>query len=138
VVRESGCPTAPVARDVGITPNLLRRWKQAGAGDPVESFPGKELARLKQELVSVTQERDCLTSVAAYFAQPSPGDIRPFVIMRGGSDNADVLSPSLSPSGYYAGGRSFGESSDSDESATGRRIRVIHAASRQTYGSPQF
>ncbi|MDQ6734307.1 MAG: transposase [Nitrospirota bacterium] len=68
LVIESGRPTAQVARDLGLTPNLLRRWKQQVARDPVESFPGKgrrkpheeELARLKRELVRVTQERDCL------------------------------------------------------------------------------
>ncbi|PYX63041.1 MAG: IS3 family transposase, partial [Acidobacteria bacterium] len=55
------------ARDLGITPNLLRRWKQEVADDPVTAFPGKgrrkpheeEFARLKRELARVTQERDC-------------------------------------------------------------------------------
>jgi transposase-like protein len=28
LVMESGRPTAQVARDLGITPNVLRRWKQ--------------------------------------------------------------------------------------------------------------
>jgi transposase len=72
-------PTAQVARDLGITPNLLWRWKQEVAGDPVSAFPGKgrrkpheeELARLKRDLARVTQERDFLKSVAAYFAKPS-------------------------------------------------------------------
>jgi transposase len=68
------------AAALGLTPNLLRRWKQEVAGDPVDAFPGKgrrkpheeELARLKRDLARVTQERDFLTSVAAYFATPSP------------------------------------------------------------------
>lgn len=72
-------PTAQGARDLGITPNLLRRWKHEVAGDPVSAFPGKgrrkpheeELARLKRDLARVTQERDFLKSVAAYFAKPS-------------------------------------------------------------------
>jgi transposase len=80
LVRESGRPTAQVARDLGITPNLLRRWKQEVVGDPVSAFPGKgrrkpheeELARLKRDLARVTQERDFLKSVAAYFAKPLP------------------------------------------------------------------
>ena len=62
-----GHQTAQVARDLGITPNLLRRWKQEVADDQVTAFPGKgrrkphdeELARLKRELARVTQERDC-------------------------------------------------------------------------------
>jgi transposase len=72
-------PTAQVARDLGLTPNLLRRWKQEVSGDPVAAFPGKgrrkpheeELARLKRDLARVTQERDFLKSVAADFAKPS-------------------------------------------------------------------
>ncbi|MDQ6735349.1 MAG: transposase [Nitrospirota bacterium] len=80
LVTESGHPTAQVARDLGLTPNLLRRWKQEVGGDPVAAFPGKgrrtpheeELARLKRDLARVTQERDFLQSVAAYFAKPSP------------------------------------------------------------------
>ena len=59
-------PTAQVARDLGITLNLLRRWKQEITGDPIAAFPGKkrpkpheeELVRLTQELARVTEERD--------------------------------------------------------------------------------
>ena len=32
---EGGHPTAQGARDLGLTPNLLRRWKQEVAGDSV-------------------------------------------------------------------------------------------------------
>ena len=79
LVTAGGHPTAQVAWDLGLTPNLLRRWKQDVAGDPVAAFPGKgrrkpheaELARLQRDLARVTQERDCLNSVATYFAKPS-------------------------------------------------------------------
>ena len=62
LVAAGGHPTAQVARSLGITPNLLRRWKQEVAGDPVAAFPGKgrrkpheeELARLKREVARVT------------------------------------------------------------------------------------
>ena len=80
LVTEGTHSTAQVARDLGLTPNLLRRWKQEVGGDPVTAFPGKgrrkphaeELARLKRDRARVTQERDFLKSVAAYFAKPSP------------------------------------------------------------------
>jgi transposase len=80
LVTAGGHPTAQVARDLDIMPNLLRRWTQEVAGDPVAAFPGKgrrkpheeELVRLKRDLARVTQERDFLKSVAAYFAKPSP------------------------------------------------------------------
>ena len=59
-------PTAQVARDLGITLNMLRRWKQEITGDPIAAFPGKkrrkpheeELARLTQELARMTEEWD--------------------------------------------------------------------------------
>ena len=80
LVTEGTHSTAQVARDLGLTPNLLRRWKQEVGDDPVTAFPGKgrrkpheeELARLKRDLARVTQERDFLKSVAAYFAKVSP------------------------------------------------------------------
>ena len=46
LVTESGHPTAQVARDLGLTPNLLRRWKQEVAGDPVAAFPARDGANL--------------------------------------------------------------------------------------------
>ena len=74
-----GHPTAQVVWEFGLTPNLLRRWTQEVAGDPGAVFHGKgrrtpheeELARLKRDLARVTQERDFLNSVSAYFATPS-------------------------------------------------------------------
>ena len=61
---ESGHPTLQIGRELGLTPNLLRRWRQEVAGDPVAAFPGKgrrnpheeELARLKRDLARVTQD----------------------------------------------------------------------------------
>ena len=52
--------------------------QQEVGGDPVAAFPGKrrrkpheeELTRLKRDLARVTQKRDLLKSVAAYFAKP--------------------------------------------------------------------
>ena len=41
LVTVGGHPTAQVARDLGITPNLLRRWKQEVTGDLLAAFPGK-------------------------------------------------------------------------------------------------
>ncbi|WHZ21003.1 MAG: hypothetical protein OJF47_000115 [Nitrospira sp.] len=77
---ESGHATAQVAQNLGLTPNLLRRWKQKSAGNPSAAFPGKgrrkpheeELAWLKRELVRLTQERDFLKFVAAYFTKAPP------------------------------------------------------------------
>jgi transposase len=80
LVAGNGHPTAQVARELGLPPNLFRRWTQAVASDPVAAFPGKgrrtpheaERARLKRDLARVTQERDFFKRVAAYCAEPSP------------------------------------------------------------------
>jgi transposase len=80
LVAENGHPTAQVARELGLPPNLFRRWTQEVASDPVAAFPGtgrrnphdEERARLQRDLARVTQERDFFKSVAAYCAKPSP------------------------------------------------------------------
>lgn len=81
-VTAGGHPTAPVARDLGITPNLLRRWTHEVAGEPVAAFPSQgrrkphdeELARLKRDWARVTQERELF--------QPCGGVLRHAVGMR--------------------------------------------------------
>src|SRR3990172_7125495 len=57
-----------VARNLGISANVLSRWKRQMTDDPAFAFPGKgylkpvdeELRRLKKELRDVTEERDIL------------------------------------------------------------------------------
>ena len=66
LVTDGGHPTAQVARDLGITPNLLRCRTQAVTGDPVAAFPGKgrrkphdeELTRFTREWAGVRHARD--------------------------------------------------------------------------------
>ena len=66
LVTDGGHPTAQVARDLGITPNLLRRRTQAVTGDPVAAFPGKgrrkphdeELTHFTREWAGVRHGRD--------------------------------------------------------------------------------
>jgi transposase len=70
-----------VAEDLGITENMLWRWRKehrdAGAG----SFPGQgnrqpgneleeKLRKLEQELHTVKMERDILKKAVAIFSQP--------------------------------------------------------------------
>lgn len=68
LVKETGQPSAKIARDLGISGDLLSRWvkkyneKMSGA----DAFPGKgklapydkERFELKKELARVTRERD--------------------------------------------------------------------------------
>jgi transposase len=66
---------AQVARELGIAPKLLYRWRseQRALGD--EAFPGQghtvpqELSELQQELVEVQRERDILKKALAIFSR---------------------------------------------------------------------
>ena len=54
LVTAGGHPTAWVARNLGVTPNLLRRWKQEVAGDPVTPFSGKGRRKPHEEEPATT------------------------------------------------------------------------------------
>lgn len=77
LVRQSDIPLAQVAKNLGINPNILRRWGTEISDAGKNAFPGNgtprdlELARLKRELQQVKQERDFLKEAAAYFAKTS-------------------------------------------------------------------
>lgn len=76
----SGGPAAVIARELGIRPNLLYRWRQELAEDGQEAFPGQghlkaseeEVRQLRRELARVQQERDILKKAVAFFAKESP------------------------------------------------------------------
>ena len=81
--RAAGVPLAQVARELGVTDDLLRRWRrQAGeraGAPPADVFPGpgrlpsedEELRRLTREHARLPQEVAFLQSAAAYFARES-------------------------------------------------------------------
>lgn len=77
LVRQSDIPLAQVAKNLGINPNILRRWGTEISNAGKNAFTGNgtprdlELARLKRELQQVKQERDFLKEAAAYFARTS-------------------------------------------------------------------
>jgi transposase len=78
LVRESAHPVAQVARDLGISDNVLYRWRaqhrQAeahGTTRAAQRTEAEELTRVKRELARVTQERDFLKRAAAFFARES-------------------------------------------------------------------
>lgn len=66
-----------VARELGLHPNLLRKWELQFASGRWEAKPGvalkseqaQELERLRRELRRVTMERDILKKAVAYFAK---------------------------------------------------------------------
>jgi transposase len=74
---QAGVSVAQVARDLGIQPNMLTRWRRESATAGPKAFRGQgiprdqELAQLKRDLGRVTRERDFLKETAAYFAKTS-------------------------------------------------------------------
>jgi transposase len=77
LIQESDRPIAEIARELGIHPNLLYRWRDQLLGDPDQAFPGKgklkpedeELRKLRRELDVVKEERDILKKALAVFSR---------------------------------------------------------------------
>ena len=81
--RAAGVPLTQIARELGVTDDLLRAWKrQAGArhgARAADVFPGHgrlpsdeaELRRLERENRRLSQENAFLKTAAAYFARES-------------------------------------------------------------------
>jgi len=77
ILETSNKPAADIARELGIQRNQLYKWQEQHRAKGEEAFPGKgyrtekddEIARLKRELVRVTEERDILKKAAQYFAR---------------------------------------------------------------------
>jgi transposase len=76
-VRQPGVSCAQVARELGIGPNLLTRWKREAEVEGVRAFGGtgnardEEVAQLRHELARVKKERDFLREAATFFAKGS-------------------------------------------------------------------
>jgi transposase len=77
LVQESNRKISDIAKDLGIRPELLYRWKSEQATDPENAFPGKGhmkpdeeyVRRLERELAQARQERDILKKALAYFSK---------------------------------------------------------------------
>lgn len=76
LISEEGRTAASVARDLGISANLLYRWKEQFQSDSNSSFVGTgnltaeqaEFRRLQLQLVDVTEERDILKKAISVFS----------------------------------------------------------------------
>ena len=86
--REAGASVEAIARDLDLSPDLLRKWgKDLGVIVPVRAVPAArgpappgaeaagaeaaELRRLRRELEVARQERDFLKKAVAFFAKES-------------------------------------------------------------------
>jgi transposase len=78
LTRESGRPVAQVARELGISDNVLYRWRteqhqveSQGSTRQAVRAEQDELIRLKRENETLRKERDFLKRAAAFFARES-------------------------------------------------------------------
>ena len=78
LTRESGRPVAQVARELGISDNVLYRWRSEqqqvdsqGRTRQTVRAEQDELTRLKRENEMLRKERDFLKRAAAFFARES-------------------------------------------------------------------
>lgn len=76
---EDGRPGTDVARELGIHPNLLYRWRKAYLADNAESFPGRgkmkasdeEVTRLRREVALLREDREILKKALVFFSRAS-------------------------------------------------------------------
>ena len=77
MIQESERPVASIARDLGIHPNVLYKWRDQLLADPDHAFPGKgklkpedeELRKLRREVDNLKEERDILKKALAVFSR---------------------------------------------------------------------
>ena len=79
--RAVGVSLAQVGRELGVRPDLLRRWARAMAAQadgkvlgqraPASESEASELRRLRRENEVLRQERDFLKKASVYFAKES-------------------------------------------------------------------
>jgi transposase len=79
LVTEQGYKISEAGHNLGINPNVLRRWKNQFETDSNQSFPGKghmtpekdELHRLRKEVKQLRMEREILKKATAFFVNES-------------------------------------------------------------------
>ena len=77
MVNESDRSLSSIARDLGLHPNVLYRWRDEFEADAGEAFPGKgklkpedeELRKLRREVETLREERDILKKALAVFSR---------------------------------------------------------------------
>lgn len=77
LVIENGQTLAGTARDLGITENMLQRWRMECLEDEAQAFPGKgqrkpeaeEIHQLRRRIAELEQEREILKKALAIFSK---------------------------------------------------------------------
>jgi transposase len=74
LVQQHHKPTKQVAKELGIDPSTLRRWRRELGGQTagaVSREASAEVAQLQREVVRLQMERDILKKAVAFFAKES-------------------------------------------------------------------
>jgi transposase len=79
LITEQGYKISEAARNLGVCPSVLRRWREQLVKDGEQAYPGKgfmtaekeELNRLRKEVKRLQMERDILKKATAFFANLS-------------------------------------------------------------------
>jgi len=79
LVTEQGYTVAEAARNLGLNPHMLQRWKRELVEHEPAAFPGngrvspaqEELYRLQEEKKRLRMERDILKKALGFFASES-------------------------------------------------------------------
>ena len=77
LILERGMSGAQVARDLGISNELIYRWKKQFQDDPAFAFPGHgksageeaEMRRLRKRIAELEEERDILKKTLGFFVR---------------------------------------------------------------------
>jgi len=79
LVEARGGNASEVARHLGVSPDLVNRWRREYSADKEHTFPGlgklkqpdEEMRKLKKKLDDVKMERDILKKALGIFSKPS-------------------------------------------------------------------
>ena len=82
LITERGMKVIEVSRDLGISKEVLYRWRHEYLEDKSHSFPGEgklkpedeEIRKLRRELANVKEERDILKKAISIFSKTPNAD----------------------------------------------------------------
>ena len=77
MIHKNNRPIRSIAKELGIHPGIISRWRKELRTNEEDAFPGKgnqkrkeaEIRRLKRELSDIKEERDILKKAAAFFVK---------------------------------------------------------------------
>ncbi|MCH3958412.1 MAG: IS3 family transposase [Selenomonas sp.] len=141
----NGVPASRVARELDINVNSLYTWKQRYLKNPDQPFVGsgklhkedEEKRQMRQRIKDLEQENEFLKKASGLLRQ-EPKVIR-YLYIDANRDKYPIAKmvqwANVSKSGYYAWHRRQPSQRETNNEDLLRRIRELHKATRESYGS---